>query len=195
MDNFRYKNKEIEFWKITGNVIDHNKYSETHVFSSGGGGYVGPSGGHVSTPQINSTVVTNQELWINTDDGREVNVQFSDRDIPLREGQRVTLIGAKLKGKDTGYYSVLINHNANQHWFINDAGGLNKQLKIYQISGRSLLVAIAIWILVSFVAPTEFGLFFAIVFLAVWWTIKVIRAVLMCKALNRHLVSLAQTMY
>lgn len=38
----------------TGTVVDDRRWSETHVHgqSSGGGGYVGPQGGHVSARAI-----------------------------------------------------------------------------------------------------------------------------------------------
>ena len=118
MDSFKHKNKEIEFWQVTGEVLGQNKYSETHVSSSGGGGHVTQHGGHVSAPKVHSTTVTNHEFWIKTDDGTEESVQLSGYDIPLREGQRITLISAGVKGYDSGYFSILVNHNTSKHWFI-----------------------------------------------------------------------------
>lgn len=149
MENFRYKNRELEFWSVTGEVIGQNKYSETHISSSGGGGYINQHGGHISAPTISSSVVTNQEFWIRRANGVEKSVQLSGRDIPLRQGQVITLISAGLKGKDSGYYSILVNHNAKRHWFINKADQLNRNLRFYQITGKCILLAIAIALLIS----------------------------------------------
>ncbi|MCM2680716.1 hypothetical protein [Echinimonas agarilytica] len=145
MKNFKYKRKEVEFWSITGEILSQNKYSETHVHSSGGGGYVGKDGGHVSPPNVHSNTITNHEFWIKKSDGSEKSIQLSGHDIPLRPGQRITIISAGMKGKDSGYYSVLVNHHANEHWFLNKAEALNKQLKIYQATGKSILIAGALW--------------------------------------------------
>jgi hypothetical protein len=59
MKSFNYKNKELTFSCITGVVQGgQEKRSETHVSSSGGGGYVGKHGGHVGAPEVRSTVTT-----------------------------------------------------------------------------------------------------------------------------------------
>ena len=44
MKNFSINGREIEFWERTGEVLASDKHSETHVWSSGGGGAVGPHG-------------------------------------------------------------------------------------------------------------------------------------------------------
>lgn len=141
MESFKHKSKEIEFWSVTGVVLGQNKYSETHVSSSGGGGSVGPYGGHVSAPQIHSSTVTNHEFWIQQEDGTERCIQLSGHDIPLREGQKITLISAGLKEKDSGYFTILLNHAANKHWYLNNGNDLNRKLKIDQMSGKSLFLA------------------------------------------------------
>ena len=89
MENYTHLNKEVVFWKITGEVMDSNKYSETHVSSSGGGGYVGGSGGHISAPRVSSRAVTNHEFWIRTQDGTEESVQLTGHDIPDRKSTRL----------------------------------------------------------------------------------------------------------
>lgn len=51
--------------KITsGHVLGAEKYSETHISSSGGSNYVGPGGGAVSAPRISSYTTTNQDFWL-----------------------------------------------------------------------------------------------------------------------------------
>ncbi|NVK25944.1 MAG: hypothetical protein HWE10_13540 [Gammaproteobacteria bacterium] len=196
MENFKHKNKDIEFWSETGEILGQNKYSETHVSSSGGGGYVGKHGGHVSAPQVHSTTVTNHEFWIKKEDGSEKSVQLAGHDIPLREGQKITLISAGVKGKDSGYFSVLVNHNANKHWFINKAGPLNRHLKIDQATGKSILIAGGLWWLVAEVTGSvETGAVIAGAFVVYRLATKFFRISKMIKALDKHLESLAQQAY
>ncbi|MDI1299550.1 hypothetical protein [Methylotenera sp.] len=123
MENFTWHDgKTFEFWTKTGEVLSTNKVSETHVSSSGGGGHVDPQyGGHVAAAQVSSTVTINHEFWIKEEDGTERAVQLYDNDIPLKVGQKITLIAGKLLGAEKGYYVVLYNHNAKKHWIISDA--------------------------------------------------------------------------
>ena len=146
MENFRFRKKEIDFLSITGEVLGQNKYSETHVSSSGGGGYVGEHGGRVHAPTVHSTTITNHEFWIKKEDGGEYAVQLSGCDIPLNKKKKITLISAGIKGKKTRYYCILVNHNANRHWFINKAEALNQKLKIYRPSGKSVFIAGGLWL-------------------------------------------------
>ncbi|WP_165313155.1 hypothetical protein [Vibrio ziniensis] len=196
MENFKHRNKEIKFWSVTGEILGQNKYSETHVSSSGGGGYVGQHGGHVSAPTVHSTTVTNHEFWIKKEDGSEKSIQLAGHDIPLREGQKITLISAGIKGKDSGYFSVLVNHNANQHWFVNKADSLNKLLKIDQISGKSIFIAGGLWWLVTSITNSVgTGAIITGAFVVYRIATKIPRIIKMIKALNKHLESIAQQAY
>lgn len=196
MENFKHRNKEIEFWSVTGEIMAQNKYSETHVSSSGGGGYVGTHGGHISAPSVHSTTVTNHEFWIKTEDGSEESVQLAGRDIPLREGQKITLISAGIKGKGEGYYSVLVNHNANKHWFINKADRLNKLLKIDVASGKSILITGGLFCLVTYITESlGTGAVIAGAFVIYRLATKIYRIIKMTDALDQHLESLAQQAY
>jgi hypothetical protein len=149
METFSHRGKDIEFWCVTGEVLGSNKYSETYVSSSGGGGYVGgyvgPHGGnvsgHVSSPTIHSSTVTNHEFWIKTEDGLEKDIKLVDIDIPLRAGQKITLILAGRKGEDNAWYSILVNHSAGKHWFIKSPEELNEKLKLEVMTGKSLLMS------------------------------------------------------
>ena len=208
MEDFQYKNKEVKFWRVTGEVLGQNKYSKTHVSSSGGGGYVGKGGGHVSAPKVHSTTVTHHEFWIKEEDGSEKSVKLSGHDIPLREGQKITLISAGIKGKDSGFYSVLVNHNAKKHWFINSAGDLNKKLKLEVLTGKSLLIAGAIaGGIVYFTAPDRYrgkawddaswdiALGVAGIVIVYRLVVKLSRVSGLTKKLKSHLEDLAQLTY
>jgi len=154
--NFIHGRKEVEFWQKTGEVIGTNKFSETHVTSTGGGGtvggYVGPYGGHVggtiSAPAVSSHAITKHEFWIRTDEGKELPIKLSGVDIPLLAGQRITMIGASDKAikKDWMWYTHLINHNAGTQSIINSVSELNKNLRLERFNwiGISILIALPI---------------------------------------------------
>ncbi len=130
MDNFKYKDRNVQINYFTGEVINTSKHSETYVTSSGGGGYVGPDGGHVNAPQISSSTVTCHEFWIRQDDGRERSVSLRGYDIPLRAGQRVTMVMASDARADHGHYTTLVNHTADRHWNLMSGADLNQKLSL-----------------------------------------------------------------
>jgi hypothetical protein len=196
MENFQHENLEVEFRSTTGEILSQNKFSETHVSSSGGGGYVGKHGGHVGAPNVQSESITNHEFWIKTEDGNEKSIQLSGHDIPLREGQKITLISAGVSGKDSRYFSVLINHNANNHWFINKAADLNKHLKIEITSGISITIAVGLlWLVVYLTNSIGTGAIIAGTFLAYRFIRKMSRVSKVTKALDKHLELLVQQAY
>ena len=154
MKDFVYQGKELfEFWKITGEVLDCKKYNETHISSSGGGGNINQIGGyisgHIDPQRIDSSTVTNLEIWIKTEDGSEKDIRLNGIDIPLRPGQKVTLISAGVKGAGQGLYSILVNHSAGKHWFITDALNLLDHLRKHWLTtgfGRlKQLFSMVVW--------------------------------------------------
>lgn len=212
MEDFSHRGKKVEFWRITGEVLGSDKYSETHVSvsSSGGGGYVGPNGGYVSAPTVNSSssTVTNHEFWIKTEDGLEKDIKLRGVDIPLRPGQKITLISAGRKGAGSGWYSILVNHSAGKHWFINSAEELNKHLKLELLTGKSLLIAGAMaWGIAYLTAPDgyrgkswdnaswELALGAAGVFIVFRLVVKLNRVSGLTKRLKQQLENLAQLAY
>jgi hypothetical protein len=142
IENFKHRKREIVFKKITGVVLGNEKYNETHISSSGGGGYVSQYGGHVRAPQISSTTTTNQEIWIKTEDGSEKSIKLKGYDIPMRPGHKITVISAGNKGADSHWYTVIVNHSTDKHSLLNNATALNNLLKIEQATGKSLLLAV-----------------------------------------------------
>jgi len=205
MEKFNFREESIKFWEVTGEVIGSDKFSETRVSSSGGGGYISPNGGRIQTPTVRSSSVTNHEFWMKTDDGLEKDISIRGSDIPLRTGQRVTIISAGREEANSGYYSVLVNHTAGKHWFINTAEQLNRSWELFLVGGWTFLTACvmfpAIW---YFVPPSkEIGhlsgfltsLFLTISFLAIRFSILGgIRSEFHQK-LQAHLESLAQYTY
>ena len=75
---------------VRGPVIGHKKWSETHVSSSGGGGYMPQGGGgYVSAPRISGRVETKSEFWIRTSDNTDVKIEA---DIEIMEGHTVSIL-------------------------------------------------------------------------------------------------------
>lgn len=157
MESFKYKDKEIKFWRVTGEVIGQNKYSETHVSSSGGGGVVTNRGGYVSAPQVHSRAITNHEFWIKKEDGSEMSVQLSDVDIPLREGHKITLIGSRLSDQKKGPWAVLVNHSEGKHRYIARGEDLNQRFKFVRVTGLSALIAFFLFFLILNLGPGFLG--------------------------------------
>ncbi|GEM_PF-6208170 len=88
-------NERLDFKIDRGVVVGDKKWSDTHIYSSGGGGYVGPNGGYVSPPSVNSKIQQRHEAWFRMDgDNREISMDLSGHNIPLREGNKVAFIQA-----------------------------------------------------------------------------------------------------
>lgn len=121
MEKFTHSKKAIEFYSITGVVLSSSKHSETNVWSSGGGGFVGKDGGYINSPQVHSNSVTCHEFWLMTDEKKEEFIQIKDAEIPLREGQKISIYFAKKEGESEWHHMLLVNHNAGKYWF---TGGL-----------------------------------------------------------------------
>lgn len=139
-NNFKVNNDEIIFWSFTGVVLSQNKYSETRVWSSGGGGHVGPHGGHVAAAQTHSSATTKQEFWLKLDDGKEESINLSGYDIPIRESQKISVLMAQTKTSKSAYYVSLINHNSGVTHKINGAEELlTKLIDFYPNPFRAFL--------------------------------------------------------
>lgn len=71
-------------------ITDPQRWSETHVHSSGGGGFVHPTqGGHVSAPQVSSTVIDRQSYIVKTERGREIELKDA---VTARKGHSIRII-------------------------------------------------------------------------------------------------------
>lgn len=170
----------------TGVVADSQKWSETHVSSSNGGGYVSREGGYISAPTINSSSSTKHEFWLELEDGTEKPIRLSDVDIPLRVGQKITMISIKLVDKIDEYWCALYNHTAKEYHEIHSPTlcaislfDLSVKSPVQNIPLRALGVFCLSWIIVlgllniggralSDAAPI-FASIFAGVFAAIWF--------------------------
>lgn len=96
---------------VVGKVLREHKHVESHIYSEGGGGYVGPHGGRVKAAQVKSYNTTRQDIFLLLESGQEISVSFPFNDIMLREGHIVTLISVFRDAANDGFYIRLLNHN------------------------------------------------------------------------------------
>lgn len=88
-------NETLDFKISRGVVVGDKKWSDTHISSSGGGGYVGPQGGYVSLPSVKSSVKQRHEVWFKMDGAdQEFDLDLGGLDVPIREGHKVTFLEA-----------------------------------------------------------------------------------------------------
>jgi hypothetical protein len=193
METFTYRGKTLDFRSITGTVLDTSTRSETHISGGGGGGYIGPKGGHIDDISIRSHNTTLQEFWIKTEDGMEKSVNISGTSIPLRAGQRITLIAAEQKGRNEGWYASVINHNANQFSFICDGASLNNLMKLEVFPKYFLFIGFALWLALA-IALRDGGLaaFFAVMTMGIFAINKNVRIKRLISSLNAHIEKVSQ---
>jgi hypothetical protein len=135
---------------VEGNVINQRseRWSETHVSSSGGGGYVDGHGrGHINAPTISSTVVNRHvnDFWVRESDGTEHNFKLTDSNFPVAEGQTIRICWGGGKQK-TGPYLYAYNYNSKEAfdfihggwWAWARASGLLKYPLLYRVPMRWL---------------------------------------------------------
>lgn len=114
----------IPVWTLNGIVADNQHSSSTRVYSSGGGGYVGPNGGYIDAAEIHSEVTTRQSVWITDDRSKDTEVWFRNRQIPVRVGHRVTAKFVMPQGSGEWRLETSVNHDSQQvhSWLAENPG-------------------------------------------------------------------------
>jgi phosphotransferase system IIA component len=92
-------------------VLSEQKQTQTHLYSEGGGGRVGPTGGHIKAPQFKSYHTTKHELFVRLADGRELPVAFTFDNISVRPGNAITLVVVHRPDTQVSYYARLLNQD------------------------------------------------------------------------------------
>jgi hypothetical protein len=113
----------------------------------------------------------------------------------LRVGQKITLISAGLKNEQSGYFSVLVNHNSQEHYFITKAAQLNQYLSVEKASGKSILFAILLGLIGFTILPFVIAAFLVMSFCVYRAYTKITSIKQMYKSLDNHLERLAQDTY
>lgn len=84
--------RHVTFEVFEGEIAGDKTWSESHIHSSGGGGYIGPYGGNIRGPSISSSNSTHQEIWVRQANGQEFPLQLTNQNVMVRAGHKVALI-------------------------------------------------------------------------------------------------------
>jgi hypothetical protein len=104
--------KIFRFGSVWGDVVGSHKHSETDVWGGGGGA----GNGAPTNVVIRSSVTVKQEFFLTSRDGKERPIQLSGVDIPIRDGQKITMVSASVDGDATFYWVRIVNHAAGRWW-------------------------------------------------------------------------------
>ncbi|GEM_PF-5703362 len=111
----------VELWTNRGEVISDRKWSDTHVQSSGGGGYInsdstGHVQGYIAAPSVSGKVVQRHTCWVRYVDGKEAERDISALDIPVRAGHQIAEVGGCVPGRDDkGVFLAFANLTTGSH--------------------------------------------------------------------------------
>lgn len=105
---------DLKVYARSGIVHGSKTWASTQVHSSGGGGYVGPQGGHVKAANVTSSNTTHHAFFLVDDDGKEVEVKLTDVSFGVRDGHHVTAVYAGHNKDDWAWLAHLHNHNTDK---------------------------------------------------------------------------------
>jgi len=78
----------------------------------------------VQAPQVRSEVVTTDDIWIQTESGQEKQLSFTNKNISLRSGQRVSVFRAVPDHLENGPYFALVNHSDGNSYTLKSAAAI-----------------------------------------------------------------------
>ncbi|MFW5489529.1 MAG: hypothetical protein ACNI3A_14100 [Desulfovibrio sp.] len=116
MGNFQWGKKTIEFKRVTGEVLSSEKNTKTFR-----------SHNINSSEPVQTEIFDNHSVWIKKDNGIEKYVTFHMRDIPIRTGQRVSVIYS-FKDKTNYWPAILVNHAAKDIHYVEHTYPLMEKL-------------------------------------------------------------------
>ncbi|MFM9272230.1 hypothetical protein ACJ7V3_18570 [Halomonas elongata] len=152
MDDLNFRGTQVNFWQIHGEVLDTDRYSETHVQTRGRGSYG-------SSPSVRVSQTAHQDFWIREEDGHERAIQLENTNIPLRSGQRITVVCAQRRDSKKGWMCTLVNHATGQTHEITSPKVLQQRLHLVRITGLSFVLALTVAALVVFLTKPPSGYF------------------------------------
>ena len=113
MDDFTAGRKPVRFQSWRGTLLGANKHSTTQVHSSGG-----QNGQAVN---ISSSNTLHLQFFVRPHGGGpDVPVQVSNADVPVMDGQDVTVVAGFPGDKEKGDWLRVVNHNAQRVWPLAD---------------------------------------------------------------------------
>ena len=98
-----------------GTVHGLRKWSETHVSSPGGGGYLHNGTGHISAPRVSSTIVERVEFWLKPEAGGGNELRLT-MNIDVRDGHRLVVIWGAAAGEPEGRFLFILNQDSGQEY-------------------------------------------------------------------------------
>lgn len=109
---------------VRGKMVGSKTWTETHVTSSGGGGYIHQGQGQIHAPTVRSTIVEKGEVWVRSRSGKDICIGHNLQGI---EGHDVLALWGNLNEIDTksGPYLYWRNFSAGKHWLI---GSQNRKI-------------------------------------------------------------------
>lgn len=120
--HLRLGKRQFELLSERAVVLDAQRWSETRVWSSGGGGYIERGSGIITVPTVHSDVDRRGEVWVRFEDGKEFCLDVGSQ-LQCRQGQELILVLAVPKGKDHGIYLAALNQATGQFAELHDDYG------------------------------------------------------------------------
>lgn len=98
-------------YSVTGLIAQASKTSTTHVYTTGG--EYNSATKSYSPTTMHSTSTIHDQFFLTDKYGKEHPIQLSGWDLPVRQGNSVTMIWAVKEGKERGPYLMAINHTTD----------------------------------------------------------------------------------
>lgn len=140
-EGFRHMHHELRFFALTGQVLDTQKRSNTHLSashahnsSSGGyvyGGYGSTNSSSHSSMHISSYNTTEHDFWIKLGDGSEACFGFADSSIQMRTGQWLTLVFVRPAQTPNGLLCAIYNHASKTYQHVMPPTAINSHFGLH----------------------------------------------------------------
>lgn len=105
---------DLNIYSRSGVVHGSKTWTTTQVHSSGGGGYVGPQGGHIHAAKVTSSNTTHHGFFLIDSAGKEIEIELTDVSFGVRDGHRVTAVYAGHNNDDWAWLAHLHNHSTDK---------------------------------------------------------------------------------
>jgi len=113
MSEYKFYNTKFIFWVLNGQVIEQRHFTSTDVRGRT------QNDGKV---YVDSKTTEMNEVWIRGTDGSEFSLTLANSNLPLRNGQDVSILCIKKENDQQGLYCGIKN-KATGKWFQIKSGG------------------------------------------------------------------------
>lgn len=136
----KIEGEPLDIWTQGGNVDAITLRSDTEVWTQGGGGYVGPHGGYVAPPQVQSRTTQYKEVRFTKPDGSRQTTNAAGH-VTVVPGDAIAFVYASVPALTKGPLVGIINHTERRWWSFD-------RPEILRDPGRSrravLMIAVAV---------------------------------------------------